>query len=313
MRKTRFYHAAALALSILLAGFATGACAQSSRQASASSGQGTDPGKVVLKVGNEQVTEADVNSLLGSLSPQAREQVERAGKHVVGEQYATMLVLSQAASSKHLDSSPEFKRAIQRERDQMLAQLEYQNLAKNAQASPAEISQFYSTHEQEFEQAQVHEVAVLKKTDASSHGLSATAAQAKATAIRKALASGEDISKVAHEFNSPNEVIVRTDSQTIPNSPSLPEFAKAAFQMKPGALSEINDRPDALIFYQVVGHSKQSLEDATPEITEAIQKQKIDAAIANLKKQTPVWMDSSFFGSPNSAPSGSTPAQPAQP
>lgn len=310
MRKTRFYQAACVSLAILAAGFATGACAQSGRQASeaTANSQAADPGKVVLKVGNVQVTEADVNSLLDSLSPQQKEQVERAGKQAVGEQYATMLVLSQAALSKHMDSSPEFKRSIQRERDQMLAQIEYEDLVRQADVSPTEISQFYSAHQDEFKQAKVHEVAILKRTASSTHGLTETTAQAKAAAIRKALASGEDIAKVAHEFNSPNEVMVRTDAQTIPNSPSLPEFAKAAFQLKPGALSEVNDRPDALIFYQVVDHSQESLEDATPAITGAIRQQKIAAALANLRKQTPVWLDPAYFGSGAGSPS--TPAKP---
>lgn len=299
MRKTRLYQAACVSLAILAAGFATGACAQSGRQAtkSASTAEAADPGKVVLKVGNVQVTEADVNSLLDSLPQQQKEQVERAGKQAVGEQYATMLVLSQAAMSKHMDSSAEFKRSMQRERDQLLAQLEYEDLVRQADVTPTEISQFYSAHQDEFKQAKVHEVAILKKTGNSTHGLTESAAQAKAAAIRKALGAGENITKVAHDFNSPNEVIVRTDAQTIPNSPSLPEFAKAAFQLKTGALSEVNERPDALIFYQVVDHSQESLEDATPAITGAIRQQKIEAALANLKKQTPVWLDPAFFGS----------------
>ncbi|MGH9397235.1 MAG: peptidylprolyl isomerase [Terriglobia bacterium] len=302
MRNSRFYQAVCLIVAFFIIGMVTGACAQSSqssRQTPASSEPNTqskDPSKVVLKVGNVQVTEADVDALLDSLNAQQQQQIARDGRHAVGEQYAAMLVLSQAALSQHLDSSSEFKKSMQRQRDQLLAQLEYQNLLSKAEVTPTEVGQFYSAHQPEFQQAQVHEVAIIKKTATSAKGLTETAAQAKAEAIRKALASGTDITKVAHNFNSPNEVIVRTDPQTIPNSPSLPEFAKAAFQLKPGALSEINDRPNALIFYQVVGRSQVSLKDATAQIEGALRQQKVAAAMTNLKKQTPVWMDPAYFG-----------------
>ncbi len=309
MRNSRCYQTVSLILAFFVIGM-TGACAQSTHQAAANSASGAkDPGKVVLKVGNVQVTEADVNALMDSLSPQQQQQIARDGRHAVGEQYAAMLVLSQAAQSQHLDSSPEFKKSMQQSRDRLLAQLEYQNLVSKAEVTPSEVNQFYTAHQPEFQQAKVHEVAIIKKTATSDHGLTAAVAQAKAEAIRKALASGEDISKVAQDFNSPNAVIVRTDAQTIPNSPTLPDFAKAAFQLKPGALSEINDRPNALIFFQVVGRSQLSLKDATSEIENAIRQQKVADAMTNLKKQTPVWMDPAYFGQ---APSPSLDQPPAR-
>lgn len=310
MRTPKCYQAISTMVIFLMIAMVTGACAQSSRTASKQAESGakpSDPSKVVLKVGNVQVTEADVDEMLDALTPQQQQQVERGGRHAVGEQYAAMLVLSQAALSKHLDSSPEFKKAMQQHRDRLLAQLEYKDLLSKATVSSSEISQFYSAHQPEFEQAKVHEIAVLKKTGTGSAGLAPAVAQAKAEAIRKALASGAAITKVAHDFDSPNQVIVRTDSQTIPNSPSLPDFAKAAFQLQPGALSSINDRPDALIFFQVVSRSQVSLKDASSEIENAIRQQKVEAAMNDLKKQTPVWMDPAYFGD---TPTATTPSQP---
>ncbi|MDE3180290.1 MAG: peptidyl-prolyl cis-trans isomerase [Acidobacteriota bacterium] len=306
MRNFRFRQAACLLAALLVIGMVTCARAQSSRQETAKPvAQAGDPAKVVLKVGNVQVTEAQIESVLDSLSAQQKEQVARQGRHAVGESYATMLVLSQAALSQHLDSSSQFKEAMQRQRDNLLASLEYQDLVSKAGVTPEEVSQFYQSHQTQFQQAHIHEVAILKKTANSATGLTETAAQTKAEAIRKALAAGEDISKVAHEFNSPNEVIVRTDSQTLPNNPSLPDFAKAAFQLKPGALSQISDRPNALIFYQVVDHSPVSLKDATEAIEGTIRQQKVDAALNSLKKQTSIWMDPAYFTEPPAAESGS--------
>lgn len=271
-------------------GTVTTACAQTSHTS------GGD--KVVLQVGNRKVSQSQMDSLINSLTPQAKEQIaKQGGRRALGEQYADMLLLSQAALSQRLDSSPRFQQQMELSRDRLLMQLEQQYLLKKVVVTPGEISQFYATHQSEFNQAKIYEVEIMKKTGASGEGLSEPQAQARAEAIRKALSSGQSISQVAQRFGVPKEVDVVTDPQTISDVPSLPDFARAAFQIKAGGLSAIMERPDALLFYQVANHSRQTLQDATPAVTGYLKQQKLQAAVSNLKKQTPITLDPTYFGS----------------
>ncbi len=308
MRKSKLYQVMGALMALFMIGIVTGAFAQAGRNTPDSASGSADSNKVVLKVGNMQVTQSDVDFLVRTLSPQQQQQLQHEGKRTLGEQYATMLVLSQAAASQHLDSSPVFQKAMEQHRNQLLAELEYQNLLQKAAVTPAEVNQYYTTHQDDFKQAQVREVAIRKKSQGAQGngtGLAPAEAKAKAEAIRKALASGEDPKLVAKNFAVPNEVIVETEPRTIQNSPSLPAFAKTAFQLKPGEISQVEDTPSMLVFFQVVSHPQVSLKDATPEIENALRQQKVQTEVEGLKKNTPIWMDPSYFGSTNSPASGS--------
>ncbi len=309
MRNLKLRRVMCLAWALLSLGMVTGAFAQSGKQASG--GQANDPNKVVMKVGSVQVTRGAFDSLLSSLPSQQKKQVAKNGRQSVGQNYADMLLLSQAAVRQHLDSTPAFQKQLEQQKDQILAQMEFQELVRHAVVTPSEVSQYYSSHLAQLKQAQVYEVAIIKKAPNSPDGLPETDAQAKASAIRKALSSGEDINKVAAQFNVPNQVTVVPQPQTIPNSPSLPPFAQAAFQMKKGQLSEIEDRPDALIFYQEIGQKTQTLQAATPQIENVLRQQKIKDAVSNLKKQTPIWMDPDYFSPSPASSSGPSLANPA--
>lgn len=293
MRHSKVYTAVALAASFFMAGLMTSACAQSNQPASG--GAKSSSGKVIMKVGNVQVTQNEFESLLGSMNEQQIEQ--SGGKNAIAQRYATMLLLSQAAQSRHLDSTPAFQQDLRRARTNLLAQLENQDLVHSASVTPTEISQYYNAHAPDFQEAKVYEVALIKKSDRNTKGLTEAEAQAKSQEIRKALSSGQDIAAIAKQYNVPNQVDVVAEPQSIQNSGSLPAFAKAAFTMQPGALSEIEDRSDVMLFYKVASHGKMPLKDATAQIENKLRQQKYMDAIGNLKKQIPVWMDSSYFTS----------------
>ncbi|MGH9325395.1 MAG: peptidyl-prolyl cis-trans isomerase [Terriglobia bacterium] len=256
-----------------------------------------------MKVGSEQVTQADIDSLMKSLNPQQREQVEKQGRRSLGQWYANMLVLSQAAQSQHLDATQAFRRALNQSRTNLLAELEYRNLEQKAAVSPDEVNRYYSTHQSEFQEAQIRPVVIRKKAEGSNAGFTAVEARARAEAIRKALVAGQDPQKVAHEFSVPNQVVVQTTPQTIQNTTAIPDWVRTAFQMKDGEVSPIQDTPSAIVFFQVEKRSQVDIKDATPEIENALRQQKLNLAVQNLKKTTPVWMDPTYFaGSSSSVP-----------
>lgn len=268
------------------------------------------PGKVVLKVGSQNFTQADMDFLVESLSPQIQQAVAQQGRKPLGEQYAVMALLSQLAEKDHLEASPEFRRQMALHRLQSLAQAEYGKLAKDIKVSPEEISQYYSAHASEFDQAQVREFLILKQPEGAKEGtpgLSAQEAKLRADQIRKALADGTDPKKVAEKFSVPNTVKIDAEPRTLRHGQLVAVLEKAAFELKDGEISEPLDTPQALAFLQVAGHSRPALKDVSEDIENTLHQQKVQTAVEELKSKTTIWMDEEYFKGPAKATESSAP------
>src|SRR6202007_1608619 len=87
--------------------------------------ENTPPEKVVMKVGDQNVTAGQIQSVVKALPISLQRSVATQGLKMVGDQYSMLLMLSQRAASQGLDQSPEFKQKIELQRMQWLAQDEY--------------------------------------------------------------------------------------------------------------------------------------------------------------------------------------------
>jgi peptidyl-prolyl cis-trans isomerase C len=213
--------------------------------------------KVVLKVGSQQVTESEFESVVASLGPQAQRAVSEQGPRPIGEEYALMLALAARAEGDHLDASPDVKRELAFERMKAMAQAEYTKLAQETTISPDDINKYYTAHATEFDQAEVREFLVRKKAagaPASAPGMTEDAAKAKIDEIRKAVVPGADIQKIAKQFGVPNVVIIDTQTRTVHKGQLKPEFEKSVFDVKDGDVTPTVDDPAADVFLQVVSH-----------------------------------------------------------
>lgn len=273
--------------------------------ATSAKGASSSPDKVVLKVGNERVTQADFDSLLAA-NPQSQQAAYSQGRRRIGEQYALMLALSQQALSDHLDASPEFRQKMALQRLQLLASSEYANLVRQAAPKPEEISQYYSAHPAEFEEARVRKVFVRKRPEGGEEGtlgVSPQEARTRAEAIRKALASGTDAKKVVEDFKNFKEVFIDSEPRLMRRGQLPAELDKAAFQLREGELSELQETPQALNFIQVVERRRRDLKEVTPQVEKKLQQQKVETALTDLKKKAGIWMDDEYFAPPPPVPS----------
>ena len=267
------------------------------------------PNKVVLKVGNQEFTKADMDMLIQGLPPQAQHAYATQGKRALGDQYSLVVALSQQAHLYHLDESPEFVRKLALQKQEMEAQLAFEEISKQANVTPEEIQKYYDSHSSEFDEISVRQFVIRKKapepkanpgqpTPPSGPGLNPEEANTRAEAIRKELTAGTDIKKVVDDFKAPGDVIIEAEPRTIRRGGMRPEMEKVAFALKDGEVSEPIDLPQALVFFQVTKHSHSNLQDVAPEIEKSLRQQKIDAALAGVKKETPIWMDDQYFAAP---------------
>ena len=292
---------AALAVSVVSGRAAGGQAPAGSTPSPAPAAAPASPDKVVLKVGDQSITEGQIEKAIHSLPPQAQNSVARQGKKPFGDEYVLMLVLSQEALSNHLDDTADYKETLALTRLKILAQQEYQQIVQRAVVTPEETSKYFAAHQNEFEELQVLQITVRKKPDGSKEGtpgFSPDEAKTRAEEIRQAFIAGQDPKQVAEKFQMAN--VVRVDSQpfTIRRGQMRADIEKAAFDLPPGQVTELFDFGTALGFVKVVSHQTGDLKSATPKIESTLRQQKITSALDALKVNSKVWMDDAYFTSP---------------
>jgi parvulin-like peptidyl-prolyl isomerase len=270
--------------------------------------------KVVLKVGEQQITQGDLDYLVSKLNPDAQQALARQGRRPLGEQYALMLMLSERAKSHHAETTADFRRQVELFKLQTLARSEYEAISKQAVLTPEDIKQYYSSHSAEFEEAQVRQVVIRKKADdaaAEVPGLTAADAKTRAGQIRKALAAGGDANKVVQEFSQPNIVLIEAQPRAVRHGQLSPDLDKVAFQLKDGEVSEPLETPQALVFLQKVGRRQPGLQDVTTEIEDRLRQEKVEETLAELRSKTSIWMDDAYFAPPPATPAAPEATKPA--
>jgi parvulin-like peptidyl-prolyl isomerase len=256
---------------------------------------------VVLKVGDVQVTEAEFESRIAAIEPLAdpdKDSATEKDRRKLGDDYASVLMLSQQAVANHLDSSPEVSRQLAIARMQVLSDAEFESLMRQATPSSEEISQYYSAHLSDYDEVQIRRLFIWKQRDNSKTApvLSSQAARASADQIRKEYASGTDVKKLSEDVRRSGEGILDPEPLTFPRGELPPQFEKVAFTLKEGGWSEVEDTPARLLLIQVVKRDRQQLGQVSERIEKNLQGEKMQALLDDLKKKAGIWMDQQYFG-----------------
>ena len=257
------------------------------------------PNKVVIRVGLTEVSQSEIDFLISNLNPQAQQALTANGRRPLGDEFVKVLLLSQQAQNDHLEANPALRERIELQRNQMLAQAEYEKMSTELKVTPDEIGQYFTSHQSEFETVQVRDFVVRIKPEGAKDdapGLLAADAKAKAESMRKAVLAGTDLKTVAKDFAAANAVMIDDQARNIKRGQLLPALDKAAFELKEGEVSEVVETPQATVFIQIVSarHVSDQKEVASG-IEDKLRQQKLDSALGDLRNKTKVWMDEDYF------------------
>lgn len=257
------------------------------------------PDKVVLKVGNTQVTQGEMDQMIAKMDSQARSIIARRGRRAVADEYVKMLVLSQRAEAEHMDTSPAIKLQLDRQRADTLAEAEYEVMGRKVEVTSQEVSQYFDAHKAAFEMVRVREFVVRQRPAGSNDpkkGLAPAQAKAKAEAIRKALLAGTDIDKVVEKYGDvPDVQMVDKTIKALRRENMRPELSEATFAVKGEGVSELVVTPETIFIVKVFGHVNPELKDVQDEIAGKLKQQKLDAEIEEMKKTAGAWFDPEYF------------------
>ncbi len=262
---------------------------------------GLSPDRVILKVGGVQITQAEFEASIGDIEPKS--DPDKAGednkdRRRLGDDYASVLTLSQQAVANHLDSSPDIRRQLMVDRLQILSDAQFAKLLRQAKPTNDEIGQYYSSHLADFDRVKVRRLFIWKAGAGSSNtrGLPAEAARARADAILHATAAGSDPDKLAEAFKGSEEGMLDAEPISFLRGGLPAKMEKVAFALKPGEWAEGDDNKDEVILLHLVERDRRPLAEVKSLVEQEVQGQKMQVKLDELKQKASIWMDESYFG-----------------
>jgi peptidyl-prolyl cis-trans isomerase C len=211
-------------LALFLALLAATASAQAAKKA-ATPAASDDP--VVARVNNQELRRSDITQALRDLPPQVQRQpIDKIYPQLLDQMLGTMLV-SQAGRKARLAEDPEVKKRLALVQDQIIADTYVQRMLKK-EITEAKLKARYD---------KLMKDAPPREEVSARHILVASEADAKA--IIEQLKKGADFAALAKEKTTdPAGKTSGGDLGYFTKDEMVPEFADAAFKLKPGEFTQ---------------------------------------------------------------------------
>lgn len=207
--------------------------------------------KVFAKVGDKEITQADVNFVLNNVEPQARQQLnsEEGTKRIVDELINQELFYLDAVKS-NLENDEEFKTQIERMKVDFLKQYYVGKLLSKAKVDDAEIFEFYNMNREMFvEQEKVSAKHILIDTED------------EANKIIAEINAGKTFEDAAKEYSKCPSSNNGGELGAFAKGQMVPEFEKVAFAQEAG---EMSGAVKTQFGYHIILTGEKTLPEITP-------------------------------------------------
>jgi peptidyl-prolyl cis-trans isomerase C len=279
------------------------------KNASAAGADGKKDGKVVASMGDVKIYSSDVDAILAQLPEQARARYETPeGKKEFVSGLAEIKLMAMEAKKKGLDKTSDMKLKMEFMEDQMLAKALADSAVKEIKITDEEVSKYYNDNKDKF--ATGPRVKLR-------HILVPTEPEAKA--IQAELKKGADFSKLAKEKSKCPSSQQGGDLGWVTKGSMVPEFEKAAFELKKGQMSGIVKTQygyHIIMCDDAEGVKQLTLDEAKPDIERQLKSERSENAVKSVidgvKKSNPITYDEAYFKEP-AKEAGNQPAKDAQP
>jgi hypothetical protein len=258
--------------------------------------------QVIIKVGDAQITREEFESRVGKIegkSDAEAAELPQKERRKLGDDYASVLLLSKQALDNHLDSTADVREELEIARIQVLSDAEFARLMHQADPTPEEIKKYYSDHLSDYEQVHIRRLFIWKRPGDSKDGavLSSDAARARAEQVRKTYESGTDVKKLSEDLRKSGEGMLDAEPLAFVRGGLSPDMEKAAFALKKqGEWSEAVDTPAAALFIELDKRDYKPLTQVSSRIEKDLQGDKLEVLLDNLKKKAGIWLDEKYFG-----------------
>jgi parvulin-like peptidyl-prolyl isomerase len=288
-----------------------------------------DPDKVVATINGKQITAKQAVDKL-KLIPENQRRSAPSLERIL-EQVYMITDLAGKAEQEHLDQQSPTKEQLEIGRSNILAQAYMTHLTSGVSQPTQDPKQYYDTHQDEFDVAKLSGIVVAFNppgTPASSSSINRTEqdAQQKADDLEKKIKAGADVATLARTDSDDQRSAghggdMGTLAAGTPNVPA--DLKNVVFnKLKPGEVSEPIRLPNAFYILKLDSRTKQTFEQARPEIAQKLQAERSQAIVKEqIDKYKIQVQDPDFFatssasavkvpslGNPSSAAASSRPA-----
>ncbi len=259
---------------------------------------------MVMTVGDEKLTAGEFDQLVDALPEQVRAAARGPNKRQFAEQLVRIKIMSKEAHKRKLDENPTVQRQIELQKENLLANVLFQEMAANVKVDDATAQKYFEQHKTEYESVHARHILIRFKGSqlplaAGKKELTDEEALAKAQEIRKKLTAGEDFATLAKTESDDVQTGAKGgDLGTFRHGQMVPEFEQAAFSLPVGQLSEPVKSKFGYHLIKVEQHETKTFAEVKPELEKKMGPELARNAVENLQKQVPVTLDDSFFGPP---------------
>ena len=197
------------------------------------------PETVVLAVGPEKITAAELDRIIEILPEQARAAARGAGRRKFAEDLVRMKLLAQEARKRKVDQSPQYVTQSAFQAENLLAALLFQEISKNAPVDEAAARAWYDQHKPEYESVSARHILIRMQgspvpVKPEQKDLSEEEARAKTEEIRKKIAAGADFAALAKAESDDTGSGANGGELGRPftRGQMVPSFEEAAFKMQ---------------------------------------------------------------------------------
>ncbi len=228
---------------------------------------------ILVTVNGKNITKQDAEAFVSATSPGAHfANLTEAQKKMIKDRLVEKALFTELAKEEGIDKKPEFKRNMEKIKEELLVNMWMQQQMENAIVSDSEAEEFYKKNKQKFMQkATVHARHILVKTEEEAKQIIDALKDLKGDALKEkfiALAKSKSTGPSGPKGG---------DLGSFSKGQMVPEFSKAVWSLKPG---EITTTPVKTQFgYHVI--YLEGKKEAMPLPYETV-KAKI---IASLKQQ----------------------------
>lgn len=269
----------------------------------------TDPNQVVITVGDEKITAAQYDELVSSLPDQYQQFARGQGKRQFAENVIQLKLLSKEAEKRKLDQSAKVQSQLAFQRQNILAQVMFQEFQNTAKVDDAAVQKYYDEHKSDYEGLRARHILIRvagapMPAPEGKKELTDEEALAKANAIVKRLAAGEDFAAIAKKESDDTQSGAQGgDLGSFKRGMMVPPFEQAAFALPVGKVSDPVKTPFGYHIIRVDAKENKTLAEVRPEIEKKIRPEIARKEIDTMRSDAKVVLNEGYFG----------PAQPTLP
>jgi peptidyl-prolyl cis-trans isomerase C len=268
-----------------------------------------DPEKVIIRVGDQEITAQEFNDFISDLPPQYQMMAMGPGRRMIAEELVRFKLMAVEAQERGLDETPRVQRQMRMLRDQVLAGA----LAEQVQEQIGDQAarEYFEQNQNEFQGLSARHILIRFQGSPvpareGQQERSEEQAQQKAQQIRQRLEAGEDFAELARaESDDVGSGTRGGDLGTFGRGQMVPEFEEAAFGLQEGQISQPVRSPFGYHIIQVKERVSPNFEEVREEIEQRLGPEQVENLIAELREKHRAELDEEYFG-----PAGQHPMMP---